>query len=263
VTFGTVKRENFIIESYHNVTIIDNGGGDIYTIYPRENVVINITDFNASIDIINLQAFHYIHSVYDLNITIVYLNQSTESSLSNSFSSSSVFKMKSSELLNENSNSTLTEKPFMITITFIHSNQHVFLWDIKDYQIVQSLHFLFYDIVPSIETAVEVKWWVQQANLGGMIAAAFFLILCISIGIGWRYYYLKYVRKGIGFQLKHGLTSASSISHLPVMKKNQIMDIFFYKNHSIRPNLQAELADRNRTLDMYAPYLRKPTSTFL
>jgi hypothetical protein len=72
IFFGTSQRENFVVGTLDNVTIIGNGGGDIFTISPSQNNIVNITQFNASIDIINLQSFPFIYSVTDLNITIIY-----------------------------------------------------------------------------------------------------------------------------------------------------------------------------------------------
>jgi hypothetical protein len=67
---GTPRRENFIVNISRNMnmSILGNGGGDIYTILPRKGAVINITDFNSSSDKIDLTAFPSYENIEDLLI---------------------------------------------------------------------------------------------------------------------------------------------------------------------------------------------------
>lgn len=65
---GTLFSDNFIINSSVDVVITGGSGADMYTLKPNANVLITVTDFNRSSDVINLQAYD-IHSFDDINIT--------------------------------------------------------------------------------------------------------------------------------------------------------------------------------------------------
>jgi hypothetical protein len=73
---GTSQTENFILKSaVTNLTV----EGNIYAIYLMDHIIIKITDFEADVDIINLQAFPMIHDRSDLNIELGNFNKLIES----------------------------------------------------------------------------------------------------------------------------------------------------------------------------------------
>ena len=66
---GTAATENFIIDSPLSVTVTGGDGIDLFTVRPRVDMFITITDFNPINERIDLTSFTNMHRKNDLNIT--------------------------------------------------------------------------------------------------------------------------------------------------------------------------------------------------
>jgi hypothetical protein len=178
---GHQTSDEFMIYGFSNVTIRGNGGGDQFTVFPRKHVVINITDFNVTTDVINLQAFPLIHQLSDLNIT------TSSSVLPLSSLKPSSAEKDTSKMINAEKYSTLNTHsiPTYTVIKITQYHQSIILFNVKDEQQLTNRCFLFRSIDPHPNENNGTTSSANQHSLMIIMGALLFLFL---IGVTIVYY---------------------------------------------------------------------------
>jgi hypothetical protein len=143
---GTNFADFFQVNCSKSVTLRGNGGGDEYRILPQMNVVINITDFNLSTDLINLQAFPMITKLSDL-----ILDESLLSLTAHQYSNNHHAKISQEEV------NSLTSTKDYICFIFPWNNQKVIIYpsanQLNNFQL-NSSNFIFYTPNPSNQPSI-------------------------------------------------------------------------------------------------------------
>jgi hypothetical protein len=143
---GTGESEIFVIDNTASkmISIRGNGGKDEYQVYPHKNQIINITDFNASIDTINLQAFSKIHSLIDLQFLIT--SDEQEEQIYNIQTS---FAGKHTSMTSLSTTSTIT-----VTIDLLTYQQTIILQNIYHINQLELRCFIFNSATSSQDTII-------------------------------------------------------------------------------------------------------------
>jgi hypothetical protein len=117
-----------------NITIIGNGGRDMYTLFPLPiSCYMNISFFNISMDIINLQAFEHILNINNLTFLLV-----SRVDLDDSHDSQDI-----NNTTTTTTTTTISDDQFIVIIQ-IKQGPFIILFNIHQVSLLQSHHFLFY-----------------------------------------------------------------------------------------------------------------------